>query len=87
VPFYVTTNANGATNLTDVFAAMVTTLVPIPTELETAAAGRALHSVAAPAVEIAPHLQQSLSAAARRTLQRRWIARVGAGAILMPTNR
>lgn len=87
VPFYVTTNANGATDLTDVFAALVTTLVPIPTELETSAAGRALHSVAAPAVEIAPHLQQSLSDAARRTLQRRWIARVGAGAILMPTNR
>jgi hypothetical protein len=87
MPFYVTTNADSAANLTDVFAALVTTLVPIPTALGTAAAGPALHAVAAPAVEIAPHLQQSLSDAARRTLQRRWIARVGAGVIPTPTNR
>jgi BNR repeat-like domain len=85
VPFYVTTNANSPTNLTDVFAALVTIFVPIPTAIGDASAGRALYAVGAPAIEMAPGLLQSLSDAARRTLQRRWTRQVGAGTTPTPT--
>ena len=72
VPFYVTTNANSPTNLTDVFSTLLTTSVPIPAAAEAARAGaKAMRAVAAPALPITPNLQQTLSDAARRTLQRR----------------
>jgi hypothetical protein len=80
IPFYVTTNANSPSNLTDVFATLATILVPIPTLDETvkeAVAGRTLRAVAAPALEITPGLQQRLSDTARRTLHRRWMDRAG----------
>ena len=76
VPFYVTTNANSPTNLTDVFATLLTTSVVIPTTAEAAkAAAQAMRAVAAPALPMTPDVQQSLSDAARLTLQRRWIDR------------
>jgi hypothetical protein len=76
VPFYVTTNANSSTNLTDVFATLLTTSVVIPTTAEAAkAAAQAMRAVAAPALPMTPEVQQSLSDAARLTLQRRWMDR------------
>jgi hypothetical protein len=76
VPFYVTTNANSPTNLTDVFATLLTTSVPIPTAAEAAkAAAQTMRAVAAPALPMTPEVQQSLSDAARLTLQRRWMDR------------
>jgi hypothetical protein len=73
VPFYVTTNANSPSNLTDVFATLLTTSVVIPTTAEAAkAAAQAMRAVAAPALPMTPEVQRSLSDAARLTLQRRW---------------
>ncbi|HEV8256822.1 MAG TPA: sialidase family protein, partial [Casimicrobiaceae bacterium] len=73
VPFYVTTNANSPSNLTDVFATLLTTSVVIPTTADVAkAAVQAMRAVAAPALPMTPEVQQSLSDAARLTLQRRW---------------
>jgi hypothetical protein len=79
VPFYVTTNTASPTNLTDVFATLLTVSGPIPSALEAAAADRALRAAAAPAREIAPDLQQRLTDAARFTLLRRGLGRSGAG--------
>jgi hypothetical protein len=76
IPFYVTTNANSPTNLTDVFAALVTTSAPIPTMVEAikeAATGLTLRAASAPAFEMTPGLQQRLGDAAPRTLERRWL--------------
>ena len=76
VPFYVTTNANSPTNLTDVFATLLTTSVPTPAAAEAAKAGtQIMRAVAAPALPMTPTLQQSLSDAARLTLQRRFAGR------------
>jgi hypothetical protein len=75
VPFYVTTNANSPTNLTDVFATLLTTSIPVPVT-ETAKAGPpSRRALAAPALAMTPELQQILSDAARRTLQRRFPGR------------
>jgi hypothetical protein len=76
VPFYVMTNANSPTNLTDVFATLLTTSVVIPTTAEAAkAAAQAMRAVAAPALPMTPEVQQSLSDAARLTLRRRFMER------------
>ena len=76
VPFYVTTNANSPTNLTDVFSTLLTTSVPTPAPAEAAKAGaQIMRAVAAPALPITPELQQSLSDAARLTLRRRFVGR------------
>jgi hypothetical protein len=72
-------------NLTDAFATLVTTSVPIPTPLEVAkdaAASRTLRARAAPAFELTPALQQRLSDTARRTLHRRWMER--AASVISP---
>jgi hypothetical protein len=71
-----TTNANSPTNLTDVFATLLTTSVVISTTIDAArAAAQAMHAVSAPALPLTPEVQQSLSGAARLTLQRRWMGR------------
>ena len=76
VPFYVTTNANSPTNLTDIFSTLLTTSVPTPAPAEAAKAGaQIMRAVAAPALPITPELQQSLSDAARLTLRRRFVGR------------
>ena len=76
VPFYVTTNANSPTNLTDVFATLLTTSVPTPAAAEAAKArAQMMRAVAAPALPMTPELQKTLSDAARRTLQRRLMGR------------
>jgi hypothetical protein len=75
VPFYVTSNAASPTNLTDVFAALITVPASLPTTITAARAGRALRARAAPPLEMAPELQRRLSEAARHTLQRRWRGR------------
>ena len=75
VPFYVITNAASPTNLTDVFATLVTASGPTPSE----------RAAVAPEPTMAPDLQQRLSDAARRTLERRWLGRPGAGgAVRLP---
>jgi hypothetical protein len=76
VPFYVTTNANSPTNLTDVFATLLTTSVVIPTTAAAArAAAQTMRAVSAPALSMTPEVEQSLNDAARLTLQRRWMDR------------
>jgi hypothetical protein len=76
VPFYVTTNASSPTNLTDVFATLLTTSVPIPGAAEAAkVAAQTMRAVSAPALPMTSEVQRSLSDAARLTLQRRWMDR------------
>lgn len=73
LPFFVTTNAASPTNLTDVFAALVTE--SIPTSITAGAAAAAASR--APAFELAPELQQRLSEAAQRTLSQRRVGPTG----------
>ena len=80
VPFYVTTNANSPTNLTDVFATLLTTSVPTPAAAEAAKArAQMMRAVGAPALPMTPELQKTLSDAARRTLRRRLMGRGASG--------
>ncbi|MDQ2962038.1 MAG: glycoside hydrolase [Pseudomonadota bacterium] len=76
VPFYATTNANSPTNLTDIFATLLTTSVPIPATAEASkAAAQTMHAVSAPALPMTSQVQRSLSDAARLTLRRRFMGR------------
>jgi len=72
VPFYVTTNAASPTNLTDVFATLLTTSIVTPEQAKAVPAWRAL---TAPPLPMTPDVQQTLSDSARSTLQRRFLAR------------
>jgi hypothetical protein len=72
VPFYVATNVASPTNLTDVFARLLTTSVVTPVPIKAAPAWRAL---TAPPLPMTPDMQKMLSDSARSTLQRRFITR------------
>jgi len=72
VPFYVATNVASPTNLTDVFARLLTTSIVTPAQIKAAPAWRAL---TAPALPMTPDVQKMLSDSARSTLQRRFMTR------------
>jgi hypothetical protein len=75
VPFYVATNAASPTNLTDVFATLLTTSVVTPGQAKAAGTWRAL---TAPALPMTRDVRQMLSDSARLTLQRRFMRRAPA---------
>ncbi len=74
VPFYVAPNAASPTNLTDVFATLLTTSVVTPSAeaAKEAAIVHTTRATAAPPLRMTPELEQVLSESARRTLQRRF---------------
>jgi hypothetical protein len=74
VPFYAMTNANSPDNLTDVFATLLTTSVVTPFAAAKVAVPTT-RAVSAPAFELTPQMQKTLSDAARLTLQRRIVGR------------
>jgi hypothetical protein len=74
VPFYAKTNAASPTNLTDVFATLLTTSVVTPSA-EAAKEAPIVHTMraaTAPPLRMTPELEQALTDSAQRTLMRRF---------------
>ena len=74
LPFHAATNGVSPGNSTDIFSALRTVSVAIPSSAE-ATAAKPMVARSAPALAMTPAIEQALTESARLTLKRRWAGR------------